>query len=205
VSQAITLYEIEDDLWALVNSEGLVPEEQEQAYRRDLAQALTVAADKRQRVGEFIRYCELMQENCSAEIARLEKLKRSWSTAEQRMRGYVVFTIESMGKDAKGKYPKLTGHTLTLSVEKNPDSVVIFDEERVPAEYAKLTVTVPADLWQRVVAAAEKDPALLEALRDATANAAKQFDKARIKKDIQNTGPVPGADLAFGKLRCKVT
>jgi hypothetical protein len=200
------LFEIEDDLWALVNSEGLVPAEQEDAYRRELAQTLKVAIDKRQRVGEFIRHCEMMQDNCTAEIERLEKVKRSWARAEKRMRDYVVFTIESIGRDGKGKYPKLAGRTLTLSVEQNPDSVAILNEERVPAEYCRINVTVPGDIWAKVLSAfdTEERQATLSALQNATAAGKKHFEKAAIKKDIQARKEVPGADIAFGKLRCKV-
>jgi hypothetical protein len=95
-----------------------------------------VAVDKRQRAGEFIRHPEMMQANGVAEVERIETLKRSWAAAEQRARDYVVFTIESLGPDAKGKYSKLAGRTLTLSVEHNPDSLAILDEDLVPPQYA---------------------------------------------------------------------
>jgi hypothetical protein len=36
--QTLTLFETEDDLWALVNSEGMVPTEQEEEFRRELTE-----------------------------------------------------------------------------------------------------------------------------------------------------------------------
>jgi hypothetical protein len=204
----MTLYEIEDGFQALVNSEDLVTPEQQEEYRLQLAEKLKTAIDKRQHVGEFIRYCELMQSNCDAEIERIQKLERSYASAEERAREYVVFTIESLGPDRNGKYPKLAGRTLTLSVQRNPESVLIENEELVPEEYRSITLTLPLQIWSRVLAAFQAgDPCTQRVARHLKAAAERctvNVDKTAIKHAIQSGQKVPGADLTIGRLRCKV-
>jgi hypothetical protein len=203
-----TLYEIEDGFQALVDSEDLVTPEQQEQYRLELVQKLETAVDKRQHMGEFIRYCELMQENCDKEIERIQKLKRTYAAAEERARDYVVFTIESLGPDQNGKYPRLAGRTLTLSVQRNPESVLIENEELVPEEYRSITLTLPLDIWSKVLAAFQAgDPCTRRVARHLKAAAERctvNIDKAAIKHAIQSGQQVPGADLAIGRLRCKV-
>src|SRR5450631_1371087 len=91
-----TPYQIEDDLQALVDSEDLVTPEQEQEFRGQLAEQLRTAVDRRQRCGEFLRYCELQQEACDMEIDRLLALKAKHAAAQERMEGYVIHTIETV-------------------------------------------------------------------------------------------------------------
>src|ERR1022692_4054518 len=91
-----TLYQIEDDLQALVNSEDLVTPEQEREFKQNLAEQLRTAVAKRQRVGEFLRFCELQQESCDKEIARIQALKATYAVAQERMEEYVIHTIETV-------------------------------------------------------------------------------------------------------------
>ena len=208
---ALTLYQIEDDLEALVNSEELVTPEQEQEFRGQLAEQLRTAVDRRQRCGEFLRYCELQQEACDMEIDRLLALKAKHAAAQERMEGYVIHTIETvMDPDAQGKYPKLAGHTLVLSVSRNPDSVYIQDEAAIPAEYKSVTVELPAEVWSAVLGAfagedADEDMGdIAKSLQAADEKAAIAIDKAAIRKAIKSGETVDGADLFIGGLRCEV-
>src|SRR5947208_1845972 len=130
-----TLFTVEDDLQALLNSEDMVTEEQLEQFKIELASKLRSAVEKRQRVGEFIRFCELMQSNCEAEMARLEALKKTYAAAQERSENFVIYTIEQLGRDARGRYPKLPGHTVTLSVAQKPDSVEILDAGSVPDRF----------------------------------------------------------------------
>jgi hypothetical protein len=204
-----TLYQIEDDLQALVNSEDLVTPEQEQEFKLQLAEQLRTAVAKRQRVGEFLRYCELQQESIDKEISRMQALKATYATAQERMEGYVIHTIENvMGPDAKGKYPKLSGHSLVLSVARNPDSVDIQDEALIPAEYKSVTVKLPAEIWSELLQAfSGDDDRVIEVskiLQAADEKGAVAIDKNAVKKAIKAGETVDGADLFIGGLRCEV-
>jgi hypothetical protein len=209
MTTALTLYRIEDDLQALVNSEELVTADQEREFRNQLAEQLRTAVDKRQRVGEFLRYCELQQENCDKEIARVQALKATYATAQERMERYVIHTIKTViGPDAKGKYPKLAGRTLMLSVARNPDSVDIQDEALIPEEYKSITVKLPAEIWSELLEAFSGDDdraiEVSKILQSASEKASISIDKAAIKKAIKVGETVDGADLFIGGLRCEV-
>jgi hypothetical protein len=211
MTTALTLYQIEDDLQALVNSEELVTPEQEQEFRNQLAEQLRTAVAKRQRCGEFLRYCELQQESIDKEISRMQALKATYAVAQDRMEGYVIHTIENvMGPDAKGKYPKLAGHSLVLTVARNPDSVDIQDEALIPEEYKSVTVKLPAEIWSELLQAFSSDDdgdrvcEVSKILQAADEKADVSIDKAGIKKAIKAGETVDGADLFIGGLRCEV-
>jgi hypothetical protein len=133
-----------------------------------------------------------------------------YATAQGRMEGYVIHTIETvMGPDAKGKYPKLAGHSLVLSVARNPDSVDIQDEALIPAEYKSVTVKLPAEIWSELLQAFSDDDGnrvaeVSKVLQAADEKADVSIDKAGIKKAIKAGETVDGADLFIGGLRCEV-
>lgn len=139
---ALTLYQIEDDLQALLESEEMVTPEREQEYRLQLAEQLKLAVDKRERVGQFIRSCDLMKANIKAEIERLKALSDRYDTAQDRAEAYAAFAIQQMGADTRGNYPKLVGRTIELSVARNPESVEIDDPELIPEEFKDIKQTV---------------------------------------------------------------
>lgn len=205
-----TLFTIEDDLQALLNSEDLVSEDQIEQFKLEFAAKLASAVEKRQRVGEFIRFCELMQSNCEAEMKRLDALKKSYAAAQERCEDFVVYTIEQLGRDARGKYRKLAGHTLALSVAQNPDSVEVVNPESIPDRFQNIELKLPLDVWKRVLASFEKrddtdGQETAAALHSAAENAAKSVNKSAIREKMKTGLDIPGADLKIGNLRCKVS
>lgn len=205
-----TLFTIEEDLQALLDSEDLVSEEQDEEFKADLAAALGSAVEKRQRFGEFIRFCELMQSNCEAEIKRLGALKDMYRRAQDRCEKFVVYTIEQLGRDARGRYPKLPGHTVTLSVAQNPDSVDILNPESIPDEFKSVELKLPLNVWKRVLDAFdnrgdEDGVATAAALHTADGSGSRSVNKTAIREKVKLGLDVPGADLKIGDLRCKVS
>jgi hypothetical protein len=64
-----TLYELEDDLQALVNSIGLAEEPStREAILEDIGQAFRKTAEKRDAVVAFLRHCEMQLRFADAEI-----------------------------------------------------------------------------------------------------------------------------------------
>lgn len=143
--QSLTLYEVEQQYLALCNTEEMVPEEQEEEFRKELGEALRTAAQKRDRVAHFLRICEHHESAIDAEIDRLEKLKGTWKRGRERMEQYVIRVIEEIGVDRK-----LHGETVTLSVQRNPSTVDITDSCAVPKKYKRVTVTLPAVVWDQI-------------------------------------------------------
>ena len=140
----------------------------------------------------------------------MQALKATYAVAQARMEGYVIHTIENViGPDAKGKYPKLAGHSLVLSVARNPDSVDIQDEALIPEEYKCVTVKLPAEIWSELLQAFSDDDGnrvaeVSKVLQAADEKADVSIDKAGIKKAIKAGETVDGADLFIGGLRCEV-
>ena len=198
VPLAPSLFDLEQDLAALLDTEVFVSPEQEAEYRQELGARLEASVEKRDRVGQFIRHCEMQQDNCDAEIERLQERKRSFIAAEKRIRQYVQVVIESLGPDAKGKPKKLEGKTVTFSLRAKPGSVEITDESVVPAEYKSTTVTLPLETWELICddfRDDDDDPLWTEIQR---AKALVSVSKSAIKAAIDRGAEVPGADLSIG-------
>src|SRR5580704_10706944 len=133
--QIVTLHEVEEHLAELLDTEALVSIEQQSEFQAELGAALKTAVEKRDRVAQFLTHCEAQMVTCDKEIKRLQDRKGSFERAIERLEGYVVNLIQGLGyDDPKGKkgtiYPKLEGKTATLSIQRNPPSVV-FDDEAI--------------------------------------------------------------------------
>lgn len=202
MTTALTLYAIEDNYLALVNTEECVSPEQEEEFRAELAIALKSAVAKRDRVSQFLLACKHHEDAIDAEMKRLQALKKSWCAGRERMEKYVVGVIEGLGADAKGKFQTLKGETSTLSVRRNPVHVEITNAEAVSSEFKTVTVTISADDWRAILAmvCACDDFADMPLLKPIQV----EIDKRAIKAAIEAGQDVPGADLGFGDLRLEV-
>jgi hypothetical protein len=193
----LTLYAIEEQLTAMADTAELVPEDQEQAFLEEFRAALTAAVDKRDRVGQFLAHLEQQAAFAKAEIARLQERKAFFERATEKMEGYVIRVIESIGPDAKGKYPKLEGRTVTFSIKDCPPSVAIQDEAAIPSDYKAITITVPALKWEALLGSLDLEQRA--GVLDAVEKPKVAVSKTAIKKAIDGGAQVPGADLIVGK------
>ena len=135
LAKAFTLFQIEESLVLLAESaeeEGLTPE---------IEQALIVylegAAEKRDRVADFIHFCEGMAELAKAEVKRLQARQKHFEATAERVSAMVLRVLDYLG------VKKLDGRTNTLKKRKCPPSVKVIDEAKVPAEFKHITVTLP--------------------------------------------------------------
>ena len=194
---AAPLYVIEDHLAALIETAELVSPEQEQEFRAEFRAALTAAVEKRDRVGQFLGHLEQQIGFAKFEIDRLKHRKASCERALERLESYVVETIENLGTDSKGKYPRLEGKTTTFSVRACPPSVEATDEAAIPSEYKALTLKIPAVMWEQLLDGLEIEQraAVLRQVRSPEVSA----DKRSIKAAIDGGANVPGAGLVTGR------
>jgi hypothetical protein len=193
----LTLYAIEEQLTALADTAELLPEDQEQAFLEEFRAALTTAVEKRDRVGQFLSHLEHQVAFAKAEIARLQERKVFFERAIEKMKGYVIHVIESIGPDAKGKYPKLEGRTVTFSIKDCPPSVEIKDEATVPSNYKAITITMPALKWEALLDSLDLEQRA--AVLDSVEKPKVAVSKTAIKKAIGDGAQVPGADLIVGQ------
>ena len=194
---AASLYVIEDGLAALIETAELVSPEQEQEFRIEFQAALTAAVDKRDRVGHFLAHLEQQIGFARFEIDRLRQRKAACERAFERLESYVVETIENLGTDSKGKYPRLEGKTTTFSLRACPPSVEATDESAIPAEYKTLTLKLPAVMWGQLLDGLdlEQRAAILLQVRSPEVS----VDKRSIKAAIDGGVEVPGAGLVMGR------
>ena len=191
-----TLYSVEDDLSALVNSEDLVEtEEQHIQIIREIADATNAAIAKRDNVIKMLRHLDLQQQGIDAEIKRLSELKASFAGMEQRLEKYVIRVMEEFVAIPKKGAKKLEGSIGVLSLRQNPPAVEISDEALVPTKYKTITVEMDADTWIRFAP---------DGLVNFTRRTTYTIKKAEIKDELKAGHEVPGADLGFGKLRLEV-
>ena len=108
------LYDIEQHLAALLDTEEMVPAELEEQFSRELQATLTTAVEKRDRVGQFILHLNSQIALAHAEVKRLQERETFFEKVLNRVENYVTWTIDSLGLDAKGKRKTLEGKTLTL-------------------------------------------------------------------------------------------
>jgi hypothetical protein len=194
-SESLSLYRLEDDLAVLVETgEAGVPPEIEAQYRRELSEALARSVEKRDRVGQFIHFIKDQAEFAAEEIKRLTERKRLLERAEERVRAYVRWTIESLGQDEQGKFRRLEGKTVTFSLRKLADTLLIDDEAAIPAVYKTLLIEVPATAWERHFAVCA-DKGILAAITRTEV----KIDRRGLLAHLKEGAEVPGADIRLGE------
>lgn len=191
--RAESLYAIEDGLLALIDSEGLVPEEKEREFQVALEKQFRKAVAKRDAVGQFIRHCETMAEASKSEEIRLRERRKFYERAAEKMRSYVKNILEALGTDERGGWRRLEGNTFSFFLRDNNPSVRIVDSEAIPDRFKEITMTVPADVVHEVLSAIS--PELRERFVSSVKNTEVEIPKTPIKKAFESGELVEGADL----------
>lgn len=194
LAKTLSLFQIEESLVLLAESaeeEGLTPE-----IESALAAYLEGAVEKRDRVAEFIRFCEGMAELAKAEVKRLQARQKYFGAAAERVSSMVLRVLDRLGAE------RLEGRTNTLKKRKCPPSVNVIDEQKIPAEYKRVTVTLPLAQWQQLLARTPEDArkAVLSGVRKQEIS----LDLEAIKQALNLGQAVEGADLALNRFKLQV-
>ena len=195
LAKAFTLFQIEESLMLLAESaeeEGLTPE-----IETALTAYLEGAVEKRDRVAEFIHFCEAMAELAKAEVKRLQARQKHFEATAERVSSMVLHVLDWL------RVKQLEGRTNTLKKRKCPPSVNVFDEQKIPAEYKRVTVTLPLPQWQELLAGTSEDSrnSVLSGLRTQEIS----LDLEAIKQALNLEKVVEGADLAINRFKLQVT
>jgi hypothetical protein len=195
LAKAFTLFQIEESLMLLAESaeeEGLTPE-----IETALTAYLEGAVEKRDRVAEFIHFCEAMAELAKAEVKRLQARQKHFEATADRVSSMVLHVLDWL------RVKQLEGRTNTLKKRKCPPSVNVFDEQKIPAEYKRVTVTLPLPQWQELLAGTSEDSrnSVLSGLRKQEIS----LDLEAIKQALNLEKVVEGADLAINRFKLQVT
>jgi len=195
LAKAFTLFQIEESLMLLAESaeeEGPTPE-----IETALTAYLEGAVEKRDRVAEFIHFCEAMAELAKAEVKRLQARQKHFEATAERVSGMVLRVLDWL------RVKKLEGRTNTLKKRKCPPSVNVIDEQKIPAEYKRVTVTLPLPQWQELLAGTSEDSrnTVLSGLRKQEIS----LDLEAIKQALNLEKVVEGADLAINRFKLQVS
>ena len=194
LAKTLSLFQIEESLVLLAESaeaDGLTPE-----IESALVAYLKGAVEKRDRVAEFIRFCEGMAELAKAEVKRLQARQRHFEAAAERVSSMVLRVLNWLGVE------KLEGRTNTLKKRKCPPSVNVIDEQKIPAEFKRVTVTLSLPQWQQVLAGIPEDArnAVLSGVRKQETS----LDLEAIRQALNLDKAVEGADLTINRFKLQV-
>jgi hypothetical protein len=169
------LYQVEEDLLALLDTVDMVPEGTDERLQilDEIAEKTEAAIAKRDNLIRFLRRLDNHQAAVKREIDQLRSYQKHLESSQDRVERYVVGVIEQFVEEPKRGNKRLEGSIGVLSLRRNPARVEVTDVDALPAH---LTVT--------------------RTIVDA--------DKRAIKAAIEAGEDVPGADLAYGEMRLEV-
>ena len=199
-----TLYDLEDNLQALVNSIDLAEEPSaRESILEEIGEALRKTKDKRDAAVAFLRHCELQQKFADAEIERIQKRKGFIARVQEELELYLVQVIDQFAAPDRRGIKRIEGNFSSLRIQKNPDSVLIEDLEAIPLAFKQAVLTMPAYVWEALLQRVG-----LEERKIFEARIQKlEFkpDKKAIGAELKSGTQIPGADLKFGDWRVVIT
>lgn len=138
----LTLYAVEQELTAYLDTEEMVPAEQLAEFQAALAAKGAAALDKRDAVIRAFQAIDAQIEFCKKERERLADRQKTLENGLKRFRKYLAGVCEATGQK------KLEGRIGTISYRKGSQSVEVTDAKLVPLQCAKVTVEFFAEDWQ---------------------------------------------------------
>jgi len=130
-----TLYEIAGDWQTVVNLE-VETEEDLEALNQLLGEVEGRFEEKAKRVAAYIRNLETDADGMKAEEDRLATRRKSMTRKVDGLKDYLKIQMAGLSMT------KLETDLFTISVQKNPASVKVLDESKIPQEYWKVPAPV---------------------------------------------------------------
>jgi hypothetical protein len=131
---------------------------------------------KCENICKLIRNLEAERDACKAEAQRLSEQARLRDNKIGQVKDYLLYHLRRMGKN------KVDAGLFKVGFQKSPPTLVIANEEVVPAQYRKASVTLPV---------LEMPPELLP---EATIT----VDKSLLKSAVQAGLELPGVTIEQG-------
>jgi Siphovirus Gp157 len=155
------LWEIEEDLEALLDSLDSCPEELREELSLKIETYVGRLASKVDSIAGVLKSLEAVQENAKNEIDRLRAREKAAERAQNRLEGYVLEVLR------KRPDQKLKGKWTTFGI-RTSEALVIVDPNLVPAEWKSVvqTVTVPKEPIKRALKMGEDIPGVAIEVRE---------------------------------------
>jgi hypothetical protein len=195
-----TLYQVEDDLQAWVNTlDGVDQESTRQEILQEIGQAVRQAREKRDAVAGFLRHCAAQEEFADAEIQRIETRKAFIVRVRRELEAHLIHVVDEYAAPDRRGVKRLEGNVSSLRVQKKPDSVTVYDDQALPVAWKDVILTMPAFVWEALLGRLD----LEERARFEGRIKRKEFrpDKRALAPELKKGVEIPGADLNFGDLR----
>jgi hypothetical protein len=203
-TQSCTLYELEDTLQAFANTIDLAEEPAvRQLILDEIGHAFRKTKEKRDRVVEFLRHCEQQQKFADAEIERIQKRKGVIAKVSEELECYLVQVIDQFAIPDHRGIKRLEGNLSSMRIQKNPDSVLITDEQALPVAWKDVVLTMPAHVWEALLQRLVRDERAL--FEQKVKKREFKPDKKAIANELKQGTEIPGADLKFGDLRLVIS
>jgi hypothetical protein len=206
----LSLYSIELGLLELLqfreeveNSADMTPQEIGESLKAvdsSIEMYVTAELDKADGIAANLREFEMRAQTCKADVEASRRRQALWTARGERLE---AVTLKAM---QLAKRPRIGTARTTLKIAKNPASVEITDPALIPKPYMKQTVTINADIYDRLRAflMTTKDGAPLFAELMAADVSSPDPMKTKIKSEIKAGVQVPGARLVDDKVRLVV-
>jgi hypothetical protein len=149
----LTLYRIEEELQALLDSLDVCADELRPELEQRIAEYIGAEVDKVDRIGAVLSSLDNVQAHAKAEIERLRERQQAAERSAQRLSQYVLHILRQRGGQP------LKGRTASFTV-RHSEALVITDPQLVPDEWKRTTVTVdiPKDPIKRALKAGHEVP-----------------------------------------------
>ena len=144
----LTLYRIEDELEALLDSVETCSDELREELEARIAQYVGAETVKVDNVGRVLSQLDSVQAHARSEIERLGIRQRNAENAKRRLEAYLLHVL------ARRNGQPLKGKTVTLFARRT-EALIIDDPDAVPAEWKRTTVNV--DIPKEPIKRAIKD------------------------------------------------
>jgi hypothetical protein len=135
------LVAIHDYLESLFDTYDMTEEgsAEREALTLEIAVYLEAEIRKVDSIAGYLGHCESQQDFASQEIKRLQERKQSFARKQARLEDYIQRVMTLAGKS------KLEGRTSTLQLKSCPASVEVINQDLVPQEFIRTSITESVD------------------------------------------------------------
>ena len=195
-----TLYEIEDHLEALVNTMALAEEPlAREVILDEIGQAVRGAKEKRDAVVGFLRHCADQEGFAEAEVERIQKRKAFIVRVRVELERYLTQIIERFAEPDRRGIRRLEGNFSSMRIQRNPDSVLIADEQLLPVAWKDVVLTMPAYSWEALLQRLDLEERKI--FEQEVKKTEFKPDKRSIGYELKKGEQIEGAQLKAGDLR----
>jgi Siphovirus Gp157 len=172
-------------------------------FLEEFKAALLKAEHERDSVVAFLRHCEIQERFADQEILRLKSRKERIARIRSELERYLVELIEQCAPPDRHGVKRLAGNLSSMRIQRNPDSVAVYDADAIPLALKDFVITLPAYVWEGLLECVG-----LEERSTFEAHVKRievKPDKQAIGAELKAGEPIQGAQLQAGAYRLVIS